>query len=120
MPRRRGKCLAPTALLLSLAAWRNHPPRQPPRAPNACEALALRGDVMHQSIPGDTGFERLKALLRKAPGAPLWSVLYNLRSKSGRNRALLYLERPRDPFQPEPTTAENRYPVLFQFVRDHL
>jgi SAM-dependent methyltransferase len=72
---------------------------------------------MHQSI---AGVERLKALLRKAPGARLWSLLYNLRSKGGRNRALLYFERPRDLFQPEPTTAENRYPVLFQFVRDHL
>jgi SAM-dependent methyltransferase len=75
---------------------------------------------MHQSIPADAGFERLKALLRKAPGAPLWSLLYNLRTKSGRNRALLNFERPRGLFQPEATTAENRYPVLFRFVRDHL
>jgi SAM-dependent methyltransferase len=75
---------------------------------------------MPQSSPGDTDFDRLKALLRKAPGAPLWSLLYNLRNKRGRDRALLYFERPRDLFQPEPTTAENRYPTLFQFVRDHL
>jgi SAM-dependent methyltransferase len=75
---------------------------------------------MPQSSPGDTGFDRLKALLRKAPGAPLGSLLYNLRNKRGRDRALLYFERPLDLFQPEPTTAENRYPTLFQFVRDHL
>jgi SAM-dependent methyltransferase len=75
---------------------------------------------MPQSSAGDTGFDRLKALLRKAPGAPLWHLLYHFRNKSGRDRALLELERPRDLFQPEPTTAENRYPALFQFVRDHL
>jgi SAM-dependent methyltransferase len=75
---------------------------------------------MPQSNPGDSGFESFKALLRKAPGAPLWRLLYHLRNKSGRNRALLAFERPRDLFQPESTTAENRYPALFQFVRDHL
>jgi SAM-dependent methyltransferase len=75
---------------------------------------------MPQSSADDTGFDRVKALLRKAPGAPLWRLLYHLRNKSGRDRAFLDFERPRDLFQPEPTTAENRYPTLFQFVRDHL
>jgi SAM-dependent methyltransferase len=70
--------------------------------------------------PGDIGFDKLKALLREAPGAPLWRLLYHLRNKSGRDRALLDIERPRNLFQPEPTTAEDRYPTLFQFVRDHL
>jgi len=75
---------------------------------------------MPPSSPGDTGFDRLKALLRKAPGAPLWRILYHLRNKPGRNRELLVFERPRGLFQPEPTTAQNRYPALFQFVRDNL
>jgi SAM-dependent methyltransferase len=75
---------------------------------------------MPQSGPRDARFEWLKALLRKAPGAPLWSLLYSLRTKAGRNRALLDFERPMDLFQPEATTAEDRYPALFQFVRDHL
>ena len=75
---------------------------------------------MHRSIAADTGFERLKALLRKAPGAPLLSLLYNLRTRAGRNRALLHFERPRGLFQPAATTSQNRYPTLFQFVRDNL
>lgn len=37
-----------------------------------------------------------------------------------RNLALLALERPTGLFQPEPTTALNRYPRLFRFVRDRL
>jgi SAM-dependent methyltransferase len=75
---------------------------------------------MTQSAPGAAGFEKLKALLRKAPGAPLWRFLYHLRNENSRNRALLDVERPKGLFQPEPTTQENRYPELFRFVRDHL
>ncbi len=64
--------------------------------------------------------ERLKALLRRAPGAPLWRFLYHMGSERSRNLALLALERPSGLFQPEPTTAANRYPELFRFVCDQV
>jgi SAM-dependent methyltransferase len=84
------------------------------------ETRATQADVMLPPAPGDTSFDRLKALLRKAPGAPLWRFFYHLRNESSRNRALLDLRPPQGLFQPESTTRENRYPAEFKFVRDHL
>jgi SAM-dependent methyltransferase len=75
---------------------------------------------MTELAPESGGLERLKTLLRKAPGATLLRFLYQLRSEKGRHLALLAIERPNGLFQPEPTTAEDRYPELFRFVRGHI
>jgi SAM-dependent methyltransferase len=63
---------------------------------------------------------RLAALARKAPGAAVWRFLYHLRNGRSRNLALLALENPRGLFQREPSTAENRYPLIFRYVAERL
>jgi SAM-dependent methyltransferase len=42
------------------------------------------------------------------------------RDPRARARYLLALEHPEGLFQPEPTTAPDRYPALFRFVREHI
>jgi len=64
--------------------------------------------------------QRLKGLLREAPGAPQLRFLYRLSRAESRARLLLELERPRRLFQPEPTTGMDRYPDLFRFARERL
>ncbi len=64
--------------------------------------------------------DRIKALLRRAPGGSLARFLWRMRDPCSRNVALLNWERPDGLFQPYPTTAPHRYPDLFGFVRDRL
>jgi 2-polyprenyl-3-methyl-5-hydroxy-6-metoxy-1,4-benzoquinol methylase len=64
--------------------------------------------------------ENMKALLRNAPGAPLWRLLRHMGDERSLNLALLARDRPAGLFQPEPTTEPNRYPKFFRFVRERL
>lgn len=62
-----------------------------------------------------------KTQLRKAPGYAALRLLYGLlRGGEHRNIALLRLRQPENLFQPYPTTAENRYPHIFRFVRERI
>jgi SAM-dependent methyltransferase len=62
----------------------------------------------------------LKAALRRAPGFRFLQILWRLRNQAERNVLLLDWEQPAGLFQPYPTTAPNRYPALFNFVRDRI
>jgi SAM-dependent methyltransferase len=58
--------------------------------------------------------------LRRAPGAPLLRFLWRLRDPASRRRALFDLAPPQGLFQPEATTAMDRYPAIFRFMRQRL
>ena len=64
---------------------------------------------------------RAKARLRKIPGYRLARLVVDLfKGNESRNAALLLLSRPRGLFQPFGTTSADRYPEIFNFVRDRL
>lgn len=64
---------------------------------------------------------RLKPRLRTVPGYKLARFLYSLvRSLESRNAALLLLRPPQGLYQPYGTTSHDRYPAIFQHVREQL
>jgi len=63
----------------------------------------------------------IKARLRGMPGyTALQLVYWVLRGGEHRSIALLRLRRPKNLFQPYSTTAPNRYPSIFRFVRERI
>lgn len=64
---------------------------------------------------------RLKERIRKVPGFPVLRFLVRcLRGGQSRREALFQLLRPQGVFQPFATTAPNRYPAIFRFVRNSI
>ncbi|MGA8743603.1 MAG: class I SAM-dependent methyltransferase [Terracidiphilus sp.] len=62
---------------------------------------------------------QLKPSLRKVPGYRIACFVYRLvKSVESRNEALLSLRPPKGLFQPYGTTSVERYPSIFQHVRD--
>ena len=62
---------------------------------------------------------RLKPSLRKAPGYGIARFVYRLvKNTESRNAALLLLRPPKGLFQPHGTTSIDRYPGIFQHVRE--
>jgi SAM-dependent methyltransferase len=62
-----------------------------------------------------------RSRLRRVPGAGMLSRLYHFAFDRRYRRARLLLRRgPPNLFQPYSTTADDRYPVIFRFVRDAL
>ena len=64
---------------------------------------------------------RLKTRVRKIPGYEFVRFFYRLvQSTESRNAALLMVRPPKGLYQPYGTTSENRYPEIFQFVREQI
>jgi SAM-dependent methyltransferase len=64
---------------------------------------------------------RLKLALRKVPGFRAARFIHDLlHSTESRNAALIQLHRPEGLFQPYGTTSNNRYPEIFQLVREQI
>lgn len=64
---------------------------------------------------------RLKPRLRRVPGYGLLRFIYNLvHSVESRHAALLLLWPPKGLYQPYGTTSDDRYPEIFQFVRESI
>lgn len=62
---------------------------------------------------------RWKPRLRRIPGYGLVRLAYDLvRSVESRNAALLLMWPPKGLYQPYGTTSDDRYPEIFQFVRE--
>jgi SAM-dependent methyltransferase len=63
----------------------------------------------------------IKPRLRKVPGYRLARFVYRLvRSVESRNTALLLLRPPKGLYQPYGTTSANRYPEIFEYVREQI
>ena len=66
-------------------------------------------------------FDVIKVRLRRLPGFPLVQALYRLaRSPEARGIAWTQFIRGRTVFQPYGTTLPNRYPRIFDFVRNQI
>jgi SAM-dependent methyltransferase len=64
---------------------------------------------------------RLKPRLRKVPGYRVVRFVYNMvHTVESRNAALLLLWPPKGLYQPYGTTSDDRYPEIFQFVREKI
>lgn len=64
---------------------------------------------------------RLKLALRKVPGFRAARLIYDLlHSTESRNAALIQLHPPKGLFQPYGTTSDDRYPEIFQLVREEI
>ncbi len=65
--------------------------------------------------------ERIKSLLRKMPGFRAARFVYHLvRNVESRNATLLLLRPPDGLYQPYGTTSNDRYPEIFQRVREQI
>jgi SAM-dependent methyltransferase len=65
--------------------------------------------------------ESIRARLRKVPGFPIARFIYHLaRGVETRNAALIQLFPPAGLFQPITSTSSDRYPGIFEFLREQI